>query len=560
VKLRYAAGFWLVLAISVVLCWPLAKVFWFHSHEGQEYVARTVEFTTAFRNGVIYPRWMASLYGGYGSPFANFYAPGVYWLGGIFTLVLNSPTVAVKLVVLLSVWLAAGGSFALLYQETKRQDAAFLGAALYTLAPYRVAEVGWRGDLAEHLALGMLALTLFAYRRILYRDNPRSVASAALLAALAHAGMVMSHTLLGLWGTGIAAVLVLLSAYELYRRGAISKALPLALAFVCGLLISAIYTLPAMLEKKWVRTETMVTQSNAPENNPLAIKVLFESGSAHQVGPLLVLAVAVVALGWILRRRPSRAALLWLAGAFALTGLTLPIASPLWAAHVIPFGAFIQFPWRLLGPVCLCAAVAVGLAWAHALPARRVALLASIPLLCAAALLVVPNTAVVPMPPEHVLLSSERIGRLWWRGTVLDEYLPAVVVQPALIPASQVAESTPVVKVQIQKSAWTEHTLSLDASEAADLELKLHSFPGWQVDTREGAQALRVGTSRAGLVSLHVPAAGHYVATVSFGSTSTRRAALGLFWLGLLSVWPLAWFADRYRARRELAQHAVGAL
>lgn len=548
----------MALALGVVLCWPLTKVFWFHSHEGQEYVARTVEYATALRNGDIYPRWLSSLYGGYGSPFANFYAPGVYWLGGIFTLVLDSPTVAVKLVVLLSVLMAAGFSFALLYQETKREDAALLGASLYTLAPYRVAEVGWRGDLAEHLALGMLAAALFAYRRILFQNTPRSIATAALLAALAHAGMVMSHTVLGLWGTGVAAVLVSLSAYGLWRRGALSRALPLGLAFVAALLISALYTLPALLEKKWVRTETMVTSSNAPENNALAWKAFFEYGSAHQIGPLLVCALAACALGWWLRQKPSLAALAWLGGALALTALTLPVASPLWAAHVIPFGAYIQFPWRLLGPVCLCAAVAVGLSWAHAFPSRRVAALASLPLLCMAAVLVVPSTRLSPMAPEHVLLSSERISRLWHRGTVLDEYLPSSVVEPAMLPAAHVAESTPAVKVRIDESAGTRHDMTLNAQQATDLELALHAFPGWQVETREGAESVRLGTSRRGLVSLHVPAAGRYVVAVRFGSTPARRTALVLFLLGLLSVWPLTWFAARRSTRRAIAQQAAG--
>ena len=73
--------------------------------------------------------------------------------------------------------LAAGFAFAIVYQETRREECALLGASLYMLTPFRMGEVTLRGDLAEHLALGFLPAALFGYRRILAQPRPSGAAS-----------------------------------------------------------------------------------------------------------------------------------------------------------------------------------------------------------------------------------------------------------------------------------------------------------------------------------------------------------------------------------------------
>ena len=245
---------------------------------------------------------------------------------------------------------------------------------------------------------------------------------------------------MGLWGTGVVAVMIACSLGGLYRQQQTRRALLLVSTFAGGILMSSFYTLPALLEKKFVRTETMVVAWAAPQNNPLAWPALFERGP-HQVGPLIALASLVAVGGYVLRRRMAGQALLWLVGSITLTLLTLPLASPLWEANVIPFGAFIQFPWRLIGPASLCAAVALGIGWAHAFPARLVARLLAIPVLLVGVSLAVPHISFEPMKADKVLLSTGRIGSGWVRGTVLDEYLPRVVAQTTATPARRVARA-----------------------------------------------------------------------------------------------------------------------
>jgi uncharacterized membrane protein len=138
-----------VAAVAVAFCWPLAEVHWFETHEHDAYVLRTVEYAAALRAGTPYPRWAPDFYGGYGSPFFNFYPPLVYWLAAMLSLVVGSAVAGLKFVALFGSILSGVGTFALVRLETRRDDAAVLSACLYLGSVYRLSNLSWRGDLAE---------------------------------------------------------------------------------------------------------------------------------------------------------------------------------------------------------------------------------------------------------------------------------------------------------------------------------------------------------------------------------------------------------------------------
>lgn len=530
-------------AVAISLCWPLAKVYWFASHEGVQYVTRTVEYAEALARGDFYPRWCVDFYDGYGSPFFNFYAPLVYALGGVLTHVVGSPVVALKLVILMGSAAAGLATFGLVRLETRRPDAGFVGACLYLAAPYRLAEVTWRGDLAEFTALGLLPLTLYGYRRVVHEPNPRLLPWIVSFAALSHAALNLSHTLTGLWGTGIVAVTLLASVFQLLRRHARERALLLGVAFAGALLLSAPYTLPAMFERSYVRTETMTLDWAYPPNNWLLPRQLWEPG-AFSVGPALAAATTIVAIGSLLRRRIVVAALPWLAGALLLACLSLPVAVPLWKSSLIPFGKYIQFPWRLLGPSALCAATAFGVAWANLFPPRFVSELIALPAVAFALHWAEPQTELQGVDPESVMLSGRRIREASVSGTGLDEYLPRVVARVPTSAPKGIARSNESVRVDIERSRGTTHALRLSARRAAELELNLHAFPGWRAKTEGPTKPVELATSPSGLVLLKIPEAGDYLVSVSFGSTPARALGFLLFLLGLGGVCPTArWLA-----------------
>lgn len=546
-------GALIVGALAIALWWPHTAVYWFDSHERFDYVSRTVEYRDALARGELYPRWSPSFYGGYGSPFFNFYAPVVYWLGGALALATDSPTLALKLVVLLGSLLAGLGTFALVQLETKRADAATVAASLYLAAPYRLADVSWRGDIAEFLALGLLPLALWSYRRLARAEHARQLPARALLAVLVHALLVCTHTLTGLWGTGFVALVAALSIQQLVARRSLERAGAMVVTFGCALLASAIYTLPALREKSFVRIETMTAHEVAPVNNLIGIARLWNSGPM-QTAPLLAASGALVLLAFLAsalrKRRLPIAAALWLGAALSLVALTQPAAEPVWHARVIPFGDFIQFPWRLLGPASLAAAVALGLALAALIPDRRALALLGVPVVLGALALAWPQTVLRAAEADQLMLSASSITSGFVRGTSLDEYLPRAVTEAKRRLAGRVARSTADVTVLDVASDGSAHTLELTAARAAVLELRLHDFPGWSVLTERGPERVSLDASDQGLVRLRVPEPGHYRVQVAFGSTPTRDLACAMTWSGLLGVWPcVGWLAHRRVSR-----------
>jgi hypothetical protein len=554
-----------VVSVAVALWWPLTQVYWFNSHEMQDYVSRTVEYRDALARGDLYPRWAPSFYGGYGSPFFNFYPPVVYWLAGAIALVTDSLTVALKLVLLLASLGAGLGTFLLVQHETRRDDAAAIAACLYLAAPYRLADVSWRGDIAETLALGLLPLALWSYRRIAFAEHAEQLAPRALLATLLQATLICTHTISGLWGTGFIAVLGLLSVAQLWKRRSIDRSAALAITFGCALLTSAFYTLPALYEKSFVRTETMVQHLAAPLNNLLRPSALWATGPMH-AAPLTALAVAAVLLALMITPlRRLRALLWWLAGSLALIALTLTWSEKVWHARVLPFGDFIQFPWRLLGPASLGGAVSFGVAFALIVPRRSGLAWLAAPLAAGALAWAWPQAAVTAMPVEKVALTADRLRSEWVRGTAMDEYLPRVVTDVTRKVANTVARGQGELRVDHAASDGTDHVLVATALSPGSLELDLHAFPGWRAETLQGPAPVTLDTTGHGFVRLHFHERGDYRVHVMLGATPARRLAWALSLLGLLGAWPCVSLvarritAPRHRERPASHEGAVPA-
>jgi hypothetical protein len=530
-----------VIAVAVALWWPLTQVYWFHSHEMQDYVSRTVEYRDALARGDLYPRWAPSFYGGYGSPFFSFYPPVVYWLAGALALATDSLTVALKLVLLLASIGAGLGTFLLVQHETRRDDAAAIAACLYLAAPYRLADVSWRGDIAETLALGLLPLALWSYRRIAFAEHAEQLAPRSLLAMLLHATLICTHTISGLWGTGFIAVLGLLSVTQLWKRRSPGRSAAVAITFGCALLTSTFYTLPALYEKPLVRTETMIHHTAAPLNNLLRPIALWDEGPMH-AAPLIALATAAILLALLGTRlrglRAPLAVLWWLAGSLALVTLTLTWSEKIWHARVLPFGDFIQFPWRLLGPAALGAAVSFGAAFALLVPRRSGFAWLAAPLAAGALAWAWPEAAVTAMPVDKVALTAERLRNEWVRGTAMDEYLPRAVTEVTRKVSKTVAQSQGELGVVDATSDGTDHTLVASALSPGALDLELHAYPGWRVETLRGPTPVTLDTNEHGFVRLHFHERGDYHLHVALGATPARQLAWFLSLLGLLSAWP----------------------
>jgi hypothetical protein len=222
--------------------------------------------------------------------------------------------------------------------------------------------------------------------------------------------------------------------------------------------------------------------------------------------------------------------------------LMLPGAAPVWA--VLPLARLIAFPWRLLGPALLFAAL-LGSAWVVLLPARwRVGA-------AAVALVVIPigmGPYLFPRPFDAVtepdlagLARYETSGGA--RATAsANEYLPMWVhdanppaddgyaagrapqpLDPAQLPAgSRAAAPT---------ARGLSSTYALTLTEASTIQFHTFYFPGWQA-TVDGQPVAITPSGPYGLIQVAVPAGAHEV-RLRFADTPIRAAANGAFAVGL---------------------------
>jgi hypothetical protein len=520
-------------AAAVALCAPLLDGQWFQSHERDAYVVRTVEWAASLERGQLYPRWCPDLYGGYGSPFFVFYAPLVYAVAGALAAFVTGPIVALKVVIAGASVLAGLGVYLLVHGETRRADAALVGALAYLAAPYRVCDLYVRGDLAEYTALALLPLALALYRAAALSLSPRRAAACAVGAGVCHALVVLSHTLLGLWGTGFIALVLLATAPALLRRRAGRRLLLLLGAFAAALAMSAVYTLPAFAYRGLVRVDQMTAGEYEPSDNWIRASALVEPGM-YQVVPLLALAALLASVALVRDWRAARAPWAWLALAGGFIALTLPVASGLWGQRELAVIRYIQFPWRLLGLASLAAAVSAGMAFGRAVPSGR--WWSGVGPALAAALVVLlgwPLARPSPLAAHTIIRDPESIRSRMLSTTGVDEYLPRSVPAPPAVPQAALVREAQRVQVR-DHSAAGEHVLEAEAAAAgAVIALALHDFPGWRLETQAGPAPAALA-ARAGLLEARLPVAGSYRLRLAFAATPLVRVAQAISLLALL--------------------------
>jgi hypothetical protein len=396
-----------------------------------------------------------------------------------------------------------------------------------------VADLWARGDIAEFLAMGFLPWCVDGVLRMREAPTPRR----ALGLGVAAAAAILSHNILGMLAGGTMAATALVATATSprpLRTGALA-----ALGGAIGLLLTAFFWIPALLERQWVRTERMIQGFYAVESNFRPLANLFHVGEmpASELGmpvslglggpAILLAAVAVLAP----RRIPRQARPLALVGAVLLVGggfLVTSASRPVWG--VLPLLRFAQFPWRFAAIAALGAAIGAALGF-EALGGRwRRALRVGAAAVVGAAALAGVRDGIAPgegLPAIPGLLEIERIRSQRFNTTARNEYLPRwvpQVVEPLGFEEGVQVVGDAVVRDVVRRVGRYE--LRVQAGEPATLVLRDYYYPGWRA-TIDGRAAEVRPRAATGHLELDVPA-GTRTVHVRFGPTPLRAAASAL--------------------------------
>lgn len=546
-------GLVLTSVLALLAVWPLLTPGLPNTADGPIHFYRAVDLQQAWRDGVLYPRWSANLALGYGTPLFNFAPPLLY----VLTMLLNTLgldlALAMKAVVILSVFIAAQGTY-LLGRDTLGWCAGLTVAAAYLYAPYRLRELYIQGNYAQFLALSLYPLILWCYFKVVHAGGWRYVIGGGVT----YAALFLSHNI------SVMLFSPLLAAYVIFwlvlRPGRVAIR-NVGISALLGLGLSAFFWLPAFYEQRWLQISQITRGHFDFRLHFLSLREVFSpyvalDYSAVNVYLPLSLGLAAVYLGAIalfgLRAVAASARRLLVFSALVLAFLIFMMLPPsAWLWENLPLLKLAEFPWRLLGVAAVPLSLLAGgsaLVLRRVLPpwAREVA--PAIPVVC----LMVPSFYYLfPKQPFVDLSRAEarditayELRTKAFGTTSAGEFLPMWTQEhPTYSPmvADYEAGRPPdkldrtslpdgVVATETSRGyAWIEYVFE----SALPFTVRFNTlwFPGWQVYI-DGAPARNAPSSPKGLIEVAIPAGRHDV-KLAFGSTPVRHLANGLSLLTL---------------------------
>ena len=202
------------------------------------------QFSSLFRDGIIYPRWMPASFSGYGSAAFYFYPPLPYWTGAILSLVMPFASLNALYfsITFLGSLLSVFTFRAYLKELGIANEASLIGALLYGFGAYRILDIFSRNAMSEQFAMIFLPLIFLAIEVSLRKSNKQSL-KVYILFVIGFCGAVVSNIPL--------ATLAALSAITYYlsrvRKETLSSILPLCIGVIGSLILLGIYLLPLIL-------------------------------------------------------------------------------------------------------------------------------------------------------------------------------------------------------------------------------------------------------------------------------------------------------------------------
>ena len=610
------------MLLTLVLCaytiWPLLYRPGLPNGDDVLYhVYRAAEMDRAWSHGVYMPRWAEAFYEGYGAPLFHYYASLTYYVTSILTRVLGTNAVdSLRTLIALG---ALGGGLGMygFVRAYAGKAGGVIAAVCYIYSPYILfTEPYSRGAYPELMAFALFPLVMWAYSRLIRTGG----VGAFVLAALSSGALIITHNLMALVLTGILVAWIgggIVFSHQspvasqdnltaktqrtprLIRRVfQNSNSLLAILALAVGVGLTAYFWLPVAKEGDAVKLSNLIGVAQldyrrffVPVLHLLDFSPRLDGGAfnglEHQLNLgvaqwvlALVGVVGMIAL-WVWGKRdknartgyiPSLRTPIWqilffgLMGA-VIIGLMLPAASGLWA--VISPLAFLQFPWRLLGPAAFCLAVLAGMnaCWLGQIP-RRVGLVLAgaiivFVIVLASPLLYVPEWTHSTVDTSVAAYQQAEVKGLQRATTFSNEYLPkSVSVEPDANPRlmADYADGYPINKAHMemlpagvtvtpvnhtpQEDIWT-----VNAPNDFTFEVLTYYWLGWVAEV-DGQNVPITPSDQNGLITLPVPEGEHTV-RVYLGSTPARDAGNAISLVSVVALITIVVGIQRFEPQRR---------
>lgn len=337
-----------IIFVVLLATFPLLHKGFPPTHDGEYHVIRFYEFFKTLSSGVMYPRWAMDLNNNYGVPLFNYVYPLPNYIAAFMHLFGVSFIDAFKFNFILATFVSATGFFYFVKKFTSPLPA-FVGTVLYIFTPYRFVDIYVRGSVGEIWSLAIFPWLLWSLFILLREKQSHFIATCSVLLAL----LIFSHNILALL------FLPFLLSYLIFlimnSREKLHQLLVASSVMIFGAGISAIFWLPALLEKKYVRgLEIYDYKTNFPD----LYSLLFPSwgtglagdvvnGMSTQIGVvnILIVCFSLLLIPSFIKKKQNLYffSLSWV---LMTIFLMLHVSIAIW--DYVPLFHFVQFPWRYL--------------------------------------------------------------------------------------------------------------------------------------------------------------------------------------------------------------------
>jgi hypothetical protein len=497
-----------------------------------------------FLDGQLPCRWAPDLGGGFGLPLFNYYSPLAYYLGIVFRLLGFSFIVSIKILFFLGI-LLSGFSMFLLGREFWGDLGGLVGAVLYVFVPYHALDIYVRGDLAEFFALSILPLVFWVFYRLLKEKNR----AFWFLAVFSLAAFLLSHNITVMLTLPLLLIWLL---FWLFVPKRVEKKIFLRILLV-GLAsfgLAAFYLLPAWFEKNLVQLEGLTTGYFNFRAHFASLKQLFLERSwgygislfgdpdtiSLQIGwPHWWLVIGAGLVGLLRKKRQDKQVFLIFLFLFlflVLSFMVHPRSAFIWER--IPLLAFVQFPWRFLGPLGFVSSFLAGSIFLLFSRKKKTGAIFW-------AAFIIGLTLVLNFSyfkPERFQALTDQdllLGEIFERerrGSIRD-FLPREV---GLLPGSDL-QSPQAIKGEasisefLKKSDYFKINIEVFGEKAAEILAPVFSFPDWETFIDE--QPVTIEKNQWGLILVEVPSGKHEISGW-FKNTNMRLLGNAISLISLL--------------------------
>ncbi len=352
-------------SVSLALLAPFFRLGTASGHDIAFHMASWLDAAGQWKQGILFPRWTEWANFGFGEPRFIFYPPLSWVFGAFLGTILPWQSVAAVFIGCVQTF-AGLSAYALFRRIADSRFAALLGAACFAANPYSLLIIYMRSDFAELLAIAIFPLLMLATLRLIGLLPSASDLQFHKIAlfAMPFCAVWLSNAPASVIATYSVTLLFIVAA--LRQRSAcvlINGAAGMALGF--GL--ASFYLIPAIYEQRWVQISAALYGGLTPADNFLYAKTsdaehdAFNRIASHIAVLLALWAICAALTAWRTISRANTGNLksnhFVLLAVLSLSAIVLmfPVTNVLW--RFLPELRFVQFPWRWMSMIALCALI-----------------------------------------------------------------------------------------------------------------------------------------------------------------------------------------------------------